>query len=325
TQILALYAFDGQQMRYVCRGNELFERNNLSAYDPVAKTLTVHGSGGATTGINTTYRFNPDGYTTEIVEQYDWDWIGTPEEEFHSIVGDMTLEKLKQRWANQNGANWFHDNLQFTQLTEEGGAAVAAPTQTAAVQSVPPQTAGDERSHYAAYVRDNDFSDQSVFTLYDIDEDGVQELLAIRRPKDNNMDAYMEAYGLVGGQVALLYQSPVTHLAGGPNWRISAMTLDGQRYLSFSFSESSSSPAATYDLMDRQTLRIAHHIDRYAVYFIDEDDNMTLDSYITQVDGVVQERFSNGAIDPDATELVHGFFAPTPGQMSYSQLVNGNA
>ena len=68
---IAVYAFDGRAMRYLCKEYPLGERSHLSYADGL---FVVHGSGGASSGVLAVYRIAEDGWSTEIVDVIDYEY-----------------------------------------------------------------------------------------------------------------------------------------------------------------------------------------------------------------------------------------------------------
>ncbi|MBR1456114.1 MAG: hypothetical protein IJ594_03000 [Oscillospiraceae bacterium] len=71
-QPIGVYAFDGAALRYLCKELPLGERSTVGlAGDGV---FTVHASGGASVGSVVDYRIADDGFSTEILDWYDYEY-----------------------------------------------------------------------------------------------------------------------------------------------------------------------------------------------------------------------------------------------------------
>lgn len=91
---VAVYAFDGQSMRYLCKEHPLGERSFLSRADGL---FVVHGSGGAASGILALYRIADDGWSTEIVDVIDYEFSDAEHVTYTSEYGRISPEEVKSR------------------------------------------------------------------------------------------------------------------------------------------------------------------------------------------------------------------------------------
>ena len=91
---IAVYAFDGQSMRYLCKEAALGERARLSRADGL---FIVTGSGGAADGTLTLYRIAPDGWSTEIVDVIDYHFSDAGQASYRSERGVVSAEELVER------------------------------------------------------------------------------------------------------------------------------------------------------------------------------------------------------------------------------------
>ena len=105
---IAVYAFDGQQMRYLCKEHPLGERAYLSRADGL---FVVHGSGGAASGVLAVYRIADDGYSTEMVDVVDYEYSDADHVTYTPQMGKLSPEEITARGiAESNGLdiepNW---------------------------------------------------------------------------------------------------------------------------------------------------------------------------------------------------------------------------
>ena len=91
---IAVYAFDGQKMHYLCKEHPLGERAYLSRGDGL---FVVHGSGGAASGILVLYRIGEDGWSTEIVDVIDYEYTDADHVTYTSEYGRISPEELVSR------------------------------------------------------------------------------------------------------------------------------------------------------------------------------------------------------------------------------------
>ena len=91
---IAVYAFDGQQMRYLCKDHPLGERAYLSRADGL---FVVHGSGGAASGELAVYRIAPDGYSTEMVDVIVYEYSDADHVTYTPQMGNISLEEITSR------------------------------------------------------------------------------------------------------------------------------------------------------------------------------------------------------------------------------------
>lgn len=205
--------------------------------------------------------------------------------------------------------------------TEDGYEVLFENSGTAPIHAGKPLSA-QELGRYADYVRQNNFGERSVFTFYDVDGDGMREMLSIHGVRDNYIDIYMDIYTLQNEQVTLLYQSELYKEAGGPGWSMLQVQMQGQTYLALRYFQGDGQPSTEYILLD-QMLRVAHHI--FVQYDYNYDTNqltlreITLDGTPVSASGI-QDLFTT-QMDLLVYTTDSNYMAP--GQLSYNQLVNG--
>lgn len=90
--VIAVYAFDGQTMRYLCKEQALGERAYLSYKDGM---FIVHGSGGAASGILEIYRIAADGWSTEIIDEISYEFSDAEHVTFTSRDGAISPEQVE--------------------------------------------------------------------------------------------------------------------------------------------------------------------------------------------------------------------------------------
>ena len=71
-QPMALYAFDGKKMVYLCKEHPLGERSSLTYFQD--GLFAVQSSGGAATGCISLWRIAADGYSTEIINTVNYEY-----------------------------------------------------------------------------------------------------------------------------------------------------------------------------------------------------------------------------------------------------------
>ncbi len=91
---IAVYAFDGQTMRYLCKDHPLGERSYLSYVDGL---FVVHGSGGAASGVLAIYRIAEDGWSTEIVDVVEYEFTDAEHVTYTSELGTISEEDIVAR------------------------------------------------------------------------------------------------------------------------------------------------------------------------------------------------------------------------------------
>ena len=91
---IAVYAFDGQSMRYLCKDWPLGERAYLCRVDGL---FMVRASGGAAQGSLVFYRIAPDGWSTEIVDVVDYQFSDEKHVSYTSQMGNISAEELESR------------------------------------------------------------------------------------------------------------------------------------------------------------------------------------------------------------------------------------
>ena len=91
---IAVYAFDGQQMHYLCKEHPLGERAALSRADGL---FVVHGSGGAASGVLAVYRIAGDGYSTETVDVIDYEYSDADHVTYTSEMGNISPDEVVSR------------------------------------------------------------------------------------------------------------------------------------------------------------------------------------------------------------------------------------
>ena len=92
---VAVYAFDGQDMRYLCKEHPLGERAHLSREDGL---FIVHASGGAAQGELILYRIAPDGWSAEIVDVIDYQFSDAEHVSYYAQMGNVFSEELVGRY-----------------------------------------------------------------------------------------------------------------------------------------------------------------------------------------------------------------------------------
>lgn len=90
-QPVALYAFNGQKMVYLCREQALGERAYLSTSGGL---FFVRASDGAASGTVTVWRIAPDGFSTEIVEVVEYAFEDEETVTYTPTMGNMTVEEF---------------------------------------------------------------------------------------------------------------------------------------------------------------------------------------------------------------------------------------
>ena len=81
---IGIYAFDGESLHYLGKDMPLGERCHLSFGDGV---FTVTGSGGASSGEVLRYRIAPDGYSTEVLSRFAYEYDEQGQVTLTDIVG----------------------------------------------------------------------------------------------------------------------------------------------------------------------------------------------------------------------------------------------
>ena len=90
--VIAVYAFDGQSMRYLCKECALGERSYLSYKNGL---FIVHGSGGAASGILEIYRIAADGWNTEVIDEISYEFTDAEHVTFTSRDGAISPEQVE--------------------------------------------------------------------------------------------------------------------------------------------------------------------------------------------------------------------------------------
>ena len=91
---VAVYAFDGESMRYLCKEQPLGERASLSCSDGL---FIVRGSGGAASGSLMFYRIASDGWSTEIVDVVEYEFDEAGQLNYSSQTGNVDAEAFVGR------------------------------------------------------------------------------------------------------------------------------------------------------------------------------------------------------------------------------------
>ncbi len=89
-QPIGIYAFDGSRFHYLCKEQALGERASVSFGEQ--SCFTVCASGGAASGGVLVYRIGADGYSTEILEWYEYQLQEDGQVEITNHIGAMTPE-----------------------------------------------------------------------------------------------------------------------------------------------------------------------------------------------------------------------------------------
>jgi hypothetical protein len=105
---IAVYAFDGKSMHYLCKEHPLGERAFLSRTDGL---FVVHGSGGAASGVLAVYRIAEDGWSTEIVDVISYEYSDAEHVTYTPELGNLRADEVVSRGlANSFGLdvelNW---------------------------------------------------------------------------------------------------------------------------------------------------------------------------------------------------------------------------
>ena len=90
-QPVGIYAFDGAKVLYLCPEQPLGERSGVTFTDGL---FFVRGSGSAYTGTVYVYRIAPDGFSTDLIEAFDYEYKDAENVEFTAEIGNMTSEEL---------------------------------------------------------------------------------------------------------------------------------------------------------------------------------------------------------------------------------------
>ena len=88
---IAVYAFDGANMRYLCKEHPLGERASLGFRDGL---FVVRGSGSAASGELAFYRIAPDGWSTEIVDVVEYEFSDAEHVSYRSQTGNIDADAL---------------------------------------------------------------------------------------------------------------------------------------------------------------------------------------------------------------------------------------
>lgn len=113
-QPMAIYAYDGAKMTYLCKEQALGERATVSYVDG---TFVVRASGSAATGSVTVYAIGPDGYTTWILASADYEFDAGGNVTLTPTEGEMSKEELNY-YMSQAGT---FVNVEYTRFASMGG------------------------------------------------------------------------------------------------------------------------------------------------------------------------------------------------------------
>ncbi len=91
---IAVYAFDGRDMHYLCREVPLGERVHLSRADDL---FVVRASDGAAAGSLTFYRIAEDGWSTEIIDTARYEYSDAEHVSYTSELGVLSDEQIRSR------------------------------------------------------------------------------------------------------------------------------------------------------------------------------------------------------------------------------------
>ena len=91
---IAVYAFDGRDMHYLCREVPLGERVHLSRADDL---FVVRASDGAAAGSLTFYRIAEDGWSTEIIDTVRYEYSDAEHVSYTSELGVLSDEQIRSR------------------------------------------------------------------------------------------------------------------------------------------------------------------------------------------------------------------------------------
>ncbi len=90
-QPMAIYAFDGEKMVYLCKDQALGERSTVSY---VNGEFVVFASGSAATGGIIVYTIGPDGYSTQIRAQADYEYSTDGKVTLTVTQGELSQEEF---------------------------------------------------------------------------------------------------------------------------------------------------------------------------------------------------------------------------------------
>ena len=94
-QPVGVYAFDGRDMHYLCAENPVGERSHLSRHDGL---FVLHGSGGASSGILVLFTIAEDGWSTELVDEFEYEYDeAAGQMTYSSQLGVISPEELVER------------------------------------------------------------------------------------------------------------------------------------------------------------------------------------------------------------------------------------
>lgn len=91
---VGVYAFDGRDMHYLCAENPVGERSHLSRHDGL---FVLHGSGGASSGILVLFTIAEDGWSTELVDEFEYEYDEAGQVTYTSQLGVLSPEELVER------------------------------------------------------------------------------------------------------------------------------------------------------------------------------------------------------------------------------------
>ena len=87
---MAIYAFDGENMVYLCKEHPLGERSFLTYFRD--GLFAVQSSGGAATGSISLWRIASDGYSTEAVNTVNYEYKDENTVVYTSESGNLPAE-----------------------------------------------------------------------------------------------------------------------------------------------------------------------------------------------------------------------------------------
>ncbi len=89
-QPIGIYAFDGGKLVYLCKEKALGDRASVRVSSD--GDLTVTGSSGAASGGVIVYRIGSDGYSTDILDRYEYEFQPDNSVRITNHVGSMSAE-----------------------------------------------------------------------------------------------------------------------------------------------------------------------------------------------------------------------------------------
>ena len=94
-QPVGIYAFDGKKMVYLCKKMALGDRCSIADFSD--GIFTLYGSGGATVGGIAIYRIGDDGYSTDYLNLFEYEFKDEDTVEIDNEIGDMDSETFLKK------------------------------------------------------------------------------------------------------------------------------------------------------------------------------------------------------------------------------------